>query len=247
MIVVICWCSSASGSGRGCRITGKRVRATLRGCRSTTRSASHERLLVRLGDGSGVRDAGVSLFLFVWRMRMRIPTDGRRHHRSRVGARRAARRQCARCRVWWMVISAGAFLFGAVYLSCIRASAASRASSAGLRRVSSSDDAAANGAQLEARLAPLAHASASSSSRRIRSAVGIGHRLYLDNCAACHGMAGAWQPRCRRARSHRRRLAVRRRQRHHPHEHPRWPHRRHAAAGRRARSQRHERRGVLCS
>ena len=60
--------------------------------------------------------AAVSLFLFVWGIRMRIPTDARRHHRSRVGARRAARRRCVRCHCGGSLISVGTFLFAVGYL-----------------------------------------------------------------------------------------------------------------------------------
>ena len=36
--------------------------------------------------------AGISLFLFVWGITMRIPTSRRRHHGPRLGAWRTARR-----------------------------------------------------------------------------------------------------------------------------------------------------------
>ncbi len=59
--------------------------------------------------------AGLSLFLFVWGITMRIPTqaDGTTGH---VWAHGVLREGVRPLPVWWMVVSLGAFLFAAVYL-----------------------------------------------------------------------------------------------------------------------------------
>jgi len=59
--------------------------------------------------------AGISLFLFVWGITMRIPTntDGTTGH---VWAHGVLREGVRPLPVWWMVVSLAAFLFAVVYL-----------------------------------------------------------------------------------------------------------------------------------
>ena len=59
--------------------------------------------------------AGISLFLFVWGITMRIPTntDGTTGH---VWAHGVLREGVRPLPVWWIVVSLGAFAFAAVYL-----------------------------------------------------------------------------------------------------------------------------------
>ena len=59
--------------------------------------------------------AGLSLFLFVWGITMRIPTQPTAP-RGHVWAHGVLREGVRPLPLWWVVMSLGAFLFGAVYL-----------------------------------------------------------------------------------------------------------------------------------
>ena len=100
------------------------MNSTETGAAAARRGRRHERLLVRLGDGPGLRDA----------RHQPVPVRvgavdahshrGRRHHRPRVGARRSARSACARCHGGgWSFPSAPSCSALAIWC-CIRASAA---------------------------------------------------------------------------------------------------------------------------
>ena len=128
---------------------------------------------------------GVSLILFVWGMRMRIPTieDGTTGHVWAHGALREAVRPLP---LWWVLISVATFIFGVVYLSLYPGFGSFRGklgwSSQGVQQ----RDTAANSARLEARIAPWRTLGFEQLAAD-KDAVAMGHRLYLDNCAACHG------------------------------------------------------------
>lgn len=128
---------------------------------------------------------GVSLLLFVWALRMRIPTvaDGTTGHVWAHGALREAVRPLP---WWWVLVSAGAFLFGVIYLAMYPGFGSYAGRLAWSSQVEHQRDAAANSALLEARLAPLRTLGIDELAAR-KEATGMGHRLYLDNCAACHG------------------------------------------------------------
>ena len=129
--------------------------------------------------------AGVSLFLFLWGMSMRIPTieDGTTGHVWAGGTLREAVRPLP---LWWVMVSAATFLFGVVYLSLYPGFGNVGGKLGWSSRGEMQRNAAANDAKLEARLAPL-RALGIEALAADKAAVGIGHRLYLDNCAACHG------------------------------------------------------------
>ena len=118
------------------------------------------------------------LFLFVWGQIVKIPTepDGTTGH---VWAHGVLREGVRKLPWWWVVYSligvAGAF----GYLFMFRALGWTSAGE--LQR-----DTAANQQKLEATLAPLREASLGALAAN-SEATSIGHRLYLDNCAACHG------------------------------------------------------------
>jgi cytochrome c oxidase cbb3-type subunit III len=132
--------------------------------------------------------AGISLFLFVWGITMRIPTteDGTTGH---VWAHGALREGVRPLPVWWMLVSLGAFLFSAVYLYRYPGFGGFGGKLAWTSQGEHQDAAAANGARLEARLASWRGVGVEQLAAN-PGAVGIGHRLYLDNCAACHGTTG---------------------------------------------------------
>ena len=132
--------------------------------------------------------AGISLFLFVWGITMRIPTntDGTTGH---VWAHGVLREGVRPLPVWWMVVSLAAFLFAVVYLYRYPGFGSSQGKLGWTSRGEHQGQNAANGERLEARLASWRSVGVEQLATN-PSAVSIGHRLYLDNCAACHGSAG---------------------------------------------------------
>jgi len=132
--------------------------------------------------------AGISLFLFVWGITMRIPTntDGTTGH---VWAHGVLREGVRPLPVWWMVASLGAFAFAAVYLYRYPGFGSHAGKLAWTSHGEQQGDTATNGARLEARLASWRSLDIDQLAVN-PSALVIGHRLYLDNCAACHGSAG---------------------------------------------------------
>ena len=128
---------------------------------------------------------GISLGLFVWALWMRIPTaaDGTTGHVWAHGALREAVRPLP---WWWVVISIGAFLFGVAYLALYPAFGGVAGRLAWTSQSEQLRHTSANNVLLEARLAPLRELGFEQLAAH-KEALGIGHRLYLDNCAACHG------------------------------------------------------------
>jgi len=128
---------------------------------------------------------GVSLVLFIWALWMRIPTaaDGTTGHVWAHGALREAVRPLP---WWWVLISVGAFLFGVAYLSLYPGFGSYAGRLAWSSKGELQSNTAANKVLIEARLAPLRELSLEQLAAH-KEAVSIGHRLYLDNCAACHG------------------------------------------------------------
>lgn len=119
---------------------------------------------------------GISVSLFVGGMRVKLPTqaDGTTGH-DWDGIREGVRN----LPWWWIVYSVVGFLGALGYLALYEGLGWS--SEEHLRR-----DVAANDAKLEARIEPWRALSIEQLAGNAE-AVGVGHRLYLDNCAACHG------------------------------------------------------------
>jgi cytochrome c oxidase cbb3-type subunit 3 len=132
--------------------------------------------------------AGISLVLFFWAQRMSIPTvaDGTTGHVWAHGTVREAVRPLP---WWWVVISVGAFVFAVVYLFQYPAFGGVAGRLPWTSRGEHQSDNAANNVLLEARLASWRTSGVEQLAAN-PSAVSIGHRLYLDNCAACHGREG---------------------------------------------------------
>lgn len=128
---------------------------------------------------------GITLFLFVWALRVRIPTlpDGTTGHVWAHGVLREGVRNLPR---WWVFFSAAMFAVGFAYLALYPGfgnfqGVLGWTSAAELQRAT-----AANDAKLEAVLQPLRSLSIADMSLR-PSATAQGYRLFQDNCAACHG------------------------------------------------------------
>jgi cytochrome c oxidase cbb3-type subunit III len=115
------------------------------------------------------------LFLFVWGQVVKIPTepDGTTGHVWAHGVLREGVRRLP----WWWVVYSIVGVIGAI--ACLVLF--NGFSTGELQR-----DTAASEQKLQATLAPLRESSLSQLAAN-SAATSIGHRLYLDNCAACHG------------------------------------------------------------
>lgn len=126
---------------------------------------------------------GISVSLFVGGMRVKLPTqaDGTTGH-DWDGIREGVRK----LPWWWIVYSAVGFIVAIVYLALYFGldnfkGVLGLTSEERLQR-----DVAANDAKLEALIKPWRTLTVEQLAGNAE-AVGVGHRLYLDNCAACHG------------------------------------------------------------
>ena len=128
---------------------------------------------------------GIMLFLFVWGQIVRIPTepDGTTGH---VWAHGVLREGVRNLPLWWALISVGVILFGLIYFIRYPALGNYKGTLNWTSQQQYQRDTEANNARLEARLGPLRGLSLEQLAAR-PEATTIGHRLYLDNCSACHG------------------------------------------------------------
>ena len=117
---------------------------------------------------------GISVSLFVGGLRVKLPTqaDGTTGH-NWDGIREGVRN----LPWWWILYSAIGFILPIGYLVLY----AGFSSAEKLQR-----DVAANDAKLAALVEPWRTLTVEQLAENAE-AVGVGHRLYLDNCAACHG------------------------------------------------------------
>lgn len=132
-----------------------------------------------------VLNLGIALFLFIWAQRVDIPTrpDGTTGHAWAHGVLRESVRRLPK---WWVLISATSFALAFIYLALYPGFGAF----AGLLGWTSHGefhrDFTAEGERLDALYAQL-------DSRDLdqfasgHPLMAVGRRLYLDNCAACHG------------------------------------------------------------
>lgn len=133
-----------------------------------------------------VLNLGVTFFLFIWGQRVRIPTldDGTTGHVWAHGILRESVRRLPR---WWVFLSASMFAWCVVYLLLYPGFGAY----AGLLGWTSGSelqrDTAGNRAILGATLARYATLPTDALASEHPAALQIGARLFMDNCAACHG------------------------------------------------------------
>lgn len=134
-----------------------------------------------------VLNLGITLFLFVWAQRLRIPTraDGTTGH---VWAHGVLREGVRRLPLWWVLFSAAIFLVGVVYLVLYPGFGGYEGRLGWTATSEWQRDALANDAKLHAALQPLGSLSVDELAQN-ETARSLGQRLYLDNCAACHGAA----------------------------------------------------------
>lgn len=135
---------------------------------------------------------GVTLFLFLWGLRVRIPTlpDGTTGH---VWANGVLREGVRPLPLWWVLVSAAMFAAGIGYLVLFPGFG----SYGGLLGWTSQAELAEDTARTRAKLEPLM---ARQAQRPVEALAGdpavtrLGQRLFQDNCAACHGMRGQGNP-----------------------------------------------------
>lgn len=131
-----------------------------------------------------VFNIGITLFLFSWARKVEIPTleDGTTGH---VWAHGALRESVRKLPGWWVVASAGMFVFAFVYLLLFPGFGAWK----GLLGWTQHEQHATAVALNEANVAELKARFAGLSPEQLAAnplAQQIGERLFIDNCAACH-------------------------------------------------------------
>jgi len=132
-----------------------------------------------------VLNLGIAFFLFVWGQRIDIPTqpDGTTGHVWAHGVLREAVRQLP---TWWVVISAGVFVWGSVFLVLFPA----LGGYPGLLRWTSADklerERVSNDATIAATFARMRGVPIEQLAKDPQ-ALAIGRVVFEDNCAACHG------------------------------------------------------------
>jgi cytochrome c oxidase cbb3-type subunit 3 len=133
-----------------------------------------------------VLNLGITFLLFIMALRIKIPTqpDGTTGH---VWAHGVLREGVRKLPLWWALFSAAMFIVGFAYLALYPGFGGFKGVLGWTSAEELQRDVQANNAKIEAVL----------QSHRAQSleelagdptAIEIGRRLYLDNCAACHGV-----------------------------------------------------------
>ena len=132
-----------------------------------------------------VLNLGITFFLFIWALRVRIPTqpDGTSGH---VWAHGVIREGVRNLPLWWIVFSAGMFAVGFAYLVLFPGFGNFEGTLGWTSAAELQQDTARNEAKLEETIRPLRALSIAAMSEH-PSATALGYRLFQDNCAACHG------------------------------------------------------------
>jgi cytochrome c oxidase cbb3-type subunit 3 len=139
-----------------------------------------------------VFNLGVTLFLFIWGLKVKIPTepDGTSGH---VWAHGVLREGVKNLPKWWIVLSGSAFACGIAYLALYPGLGRYK----GILGWTSQREVARAIATNEQTLGPLMERYSTETVEdlsRDATAIGIGQRLFIDNCAACHGRQGYGNP-----------------------------------------------------
>jgi cytochrome c oxidase cbb3-type subunit 3 len=132
-----------------------------------------------------VANLAVACFLFVWAQRVDVPTqpDGTTGHVWAHGVLREAVRTLP---TWWVVVSAGLFVWGIVFLVMFPALGARPGLLGWTSTGQFERDRAANAARLETTFAGLRKVSIEQLASN-EDALELGRVVFEDNCAACHG------------------------------------------------------------
>lgn len=135
-----------------------------------------------------VLNLGITLFLFLWGQRVAIPTlpDGTSGH---VWAHGVLREGIRKLPLWWVLMSAAMFVVGIVYLALYPGFGSFKGVLGWTQHKQLATELAANQTKLD----PLLQRVSAQPIERIAAdaeALQFGHRLFIDNCAACHGNEG---------------------------------------------------------
>jgi cytochrome c oxidase cbb3-type subunit III len=132
-----------------------------------------------------VLNLGLALFLFVWAQIVHIPTepDGTTGH---VWAHGVLRESVRKLPLWWVIYSAIGLLAGIGYFFLYPGFGGFQGALGWTSAQELQRDVAARERRLEASLAPLRGLSLAQLAAS-PVAKSMGQRLWLDNCAACHG------------------------------------------------------------
>lgn len=132
-----------------------------------------------------VLNMGITFFLFIWGQRVKIPVlpDGTSGHVWAHGVLREGVRKLPR---WWVFMSASMFAWGFAYLVLYPGFGNSKGVLGWTAHGELANDIAAVNSQMGEHKqyytsVPVAQLAANP------SAVRIGERMFVDNCAACHG------------------------------------------------------------
>jgi cytochrome c oxidase cbb3-type subunit 3 len=139
-----------------------------------------------------VLNLGITAFLLLWGPRVKIPTleDGTTGH---VWAHGVLRESVRKLPTWWMILSVGVFVVGGVYLA-LYPGFGNNKGILGWTQVSEVElDTEANAVPMKGMLATLGQAPVETLAAN-PDVVRIGRRLFIDNCAACHGREGHGNP-----------------------------------------------------
>ncbi|MFK2902552.1 cytochrome-c oxidase, cbb3-type subunit III [Dyella ginsengisoli] len=135
-----------------------------------------------------VLNLGITLFLFLWGPRAKIPTlpDGTSGHVWAHGTLREGVRQLP---LWWVLFSASMFVAGFAYLALFPGFGNHKGILGWTAHGELARDVAANDAKLDELLVrfrqyPVEQLAGDP------AAIQMGKRLFLDNCEACHGREG---------------------------------------------------------
>jgi cytochrome c oxidase cbb3-type subunit III len=132
-----------------------------------------------------VLNLALVVFLFVWAQIVHIPTepDGTTGH---VWAHGVLRESVRKLPLWWVIYSVIGLVIGIGYLVLYPGFGAFKGTLGWTSSQELERDTAATAQRLEAALAPLRGLSLTELAAN-PTAKEMGQRLYLDNCAACHG------------------------------------------------------------
>ncbi len=135
-----------------------------------------------------VLNMSITLFLFLWGPRAKIPTlpDGTSGH---VWAHGALREGVRKLPLWWLLLSAGMFVAGISYLILYPGFGNHKGVLGWTAHGELARDQALNNARLDEMLLrfrqyPVEQLAGDP------AALQMGERLFVDNCAACHGRGG---------------------------------------------------------
>lgn len=139
-----------------------------------------------------VLNLGITFFLYVWGQRVEIPTleDGTTGH---VWAHGVLKESVRKLPLWWVLMSGAMFAVGFVYLVLYPGFGANKGTLGWTAHGELQGDLDANAA----RLAPLLARIDATSIEQLTgdsAATDYGRRLFVDNCAACHGREGHGNP-----------------------------------------------------